>query len=381
MKLKKGIVIGGANGIGLAVAIELCELCEKVVIVDRAKPTFSLPSNSILVQENLIGSDFSFLTQIENVDIVFYSAGFGRVAPFETFIHKEIDNYFAVNSIAPIKVISHFSKSLLNKKNFYMGVMVSIAGHVSSPLFALYGASKAALRSEIESVNIELEKAGTDNRILDISPGSLKGTAFNGNKQTDVKLLQPLAKEIINQMLRHEVLFIPQYEEVFKKVIQRYKENPQKFGLQSYEYKSETGRMSERPRIKVGYLSGTFDLFHIGHLNLLKRAKEQCDFLVVGIHKDASHKGKQTFIPFEERKAILESIRYVDRVIESEKEDCDVYLKGKVKYDILFVGSDYKGTPRFQRYEELFADKDVSIVYFPYTQGTSSTQLREAISK
>ena len=83
----------------------------------------------------------------------------------------------------------------------------------------------------------------------------------------------------------------------------------------------------------VGYLSGTFDLFHIGHLNILKRAKENCDYLVVGIHRDGSHKGKKTFIPFEERMEIVKSIKYVDEVIESEREDCDVYLKGRVKYD------------------------------------------------
>ena len=129
----------------------------------------------------------------------------------------------------------------------------------------------------------------------------------------------------------------------------------------------------------VGYLSGTFDLFHIGHLNILKRAKENCDYLVVGIHRDGSHKGKKTFIPFEERMEIVKSIKYVDEVIESEREDCDVYLKGRVKYDKLFVGSDYKGTERFNRYEKLFEGTGVQIVYFPYTKGTSSTQLRDAL--
>lgn len=129
----------------------------------------------------------------------------------------------------------------------------------------------------------------------------------------------------------------------------------------------------------VGYLSGTFDLFHIGHLNILKRAKENCDYLVVGIHRDGSHKGKKTFIPFEERMEIVKSIKYVDEVIESEREDCDVYLKGRVKYDRLFVGSDYKGTERFNRYEKLFEGTGVQIVYFPYTKGTSSTQLRDAL--
>ena len=127
----------------------------------------------------------------------------------------------------------------------------------------------------------------------------------------------------------------------------------------------------------IGYLSGTFDLFHIGHLNLLKRAKEHCDYLVVGIHKDASHKGKETFIPFDERCEIVKHIDYVDEVIQACREDSDVWEI--VKYDFLFVGSDYKGTERFNRYEEFFKDKGVKIIYFPYTTGTSSTQLRKVI--
>lgn len=129
----------------------------------------------------------------------------------------------------------------------------------------------------------------------------------------------------------------------------------------------------------IGYLSGTFDLFHIGHLNMLRKAKEQCDYLIVGVHKDASHKGKETFIPFEERKEIVGSCKYVDEAVESCKEDSDAW--NLYKYDKLFVGSDYKGTERFLKYEEFFKDKRVEIVYFPYTQGTSSTQLRKRIMK
>ena len=112
---------------------------------------------------------------------------------------------------------------------------------------------------------------------------------------------------------------------------------------------------------------------------MLRRAKEYCDYLVVGVHKDASHKGKEAFIPFEERCDIVRNIRYVDRVIESLPEDDEVYKQGLVRYDYLFVGSDYKGSERFNRYEAFFADKSVRIVYFPYTQGTSSTRLRDAL--
>jgi glycerol-3-phosphate cytidylyltransferase len=264
-------------------------------------------------------------------------------------------------------------------ENFYCAVMGSIAGLVSSPLFSLYAATKAAICRLTESLNIELEKSGTDNRILNVSPGSIKGTRFNGG-DNDLTQTSLLAKEIIKRMYCHSTLYIPQYEEVFKGVIDRYHTDPHQYGMDSYEYKMNCGRFNDKPQLIIGYLSGTFDLFHIGHLNLLRRAKQHCDYLVVGVHKDASHKGKSTFIPYEERVEIIRSIGYVDKVIPSEPEDCDIYIKGIVKYDRLFVGSDYKGTERFERYEAFFADKGVEIVYFPYTQGTSSTQLRDALA-
>lgn len=129
--------------------------------------------------------------------------------------------------------------------------------------------------------------------------------------------------------------------------------------------------------MKIGYLSGTFDLFHIGHLNLLQRAKKHCDYLIVGINKDASHKGKVTFIPLEERMRIVGAINVVDKVIEAPSQDDAAW--NEIKYDYLFVGSDYKGSERFNRYEAFFQDKGVKIIYFPYTQGTSSTKLREVL--
>ena len=112
---------------------------------------------------------------------------------------------------------------------------------------------------------------------------------------------------------------------------------------------------------------------------MLRRAKQYCDYLVVGVHKDASHKGKSAYIPWEERVDIVRNIKYVDEVIMSEPEDSDVWIKGIVKYDYLFVGSDYQGSERFNRYEDYFKDKGVKIIYFPYTKGTSSTQLRTAL--
>lgn len=377
--MKKALVIGGSNGIGLAISLELKKRGCLVDVVDKVGNNL-LDENGIpICQANLMDNDFSFLEQFKDIDTLIITAGFGRITPFEDILEQEIQNSFQVNSIAALKVLHFFFPIMKQKTTFHCAVMGSIAGLICSPLFATYSATKAALCNAIESLNIELEMAGTENRILNVSPGSIKGTKFNGG-DNDLNQTESLAQTIIAKMEQRQTLFIPQYEEIFQGVLDRYHQDPHQFGLQSYQYKQESGRTSSKPQLKIGYLSGTFDLFHIGHLNLLRRAKQYCDYLVVGVHKDASHKGKSTFISFEERTEIIRSIKYVDKVIPSEKEDCDVYLKGIVKYDYLFVGSDYKGTERFNRYEQIFADTDVKIIYFPYTQGTSSSQLRDALT-
>lgn len=378
--MKEALVIGGSNGIGLAITLELRNQGYLVHVVDKSQnDQLGQLENLHFQQVNLLTTDFSFLEDFKSIDTLVITAGFGRIAPFEEILEQEIQNNFQVNSISVMKVLHFYFPRMKQKEPFRCAVMGSIAGLVSSPLFATYGATKAAVCNGIESLNIELEMAGTENRILNVSPGSIKGTKFNGGTN-DLSQTEALAQAIIQQMELKQTLYIPQYEEVFKGVLERYHDDPRKFGLDSYQYKLSSGRTSSKPQLKIGYLSGTFDLFHIGHLNLLRRAKAYCDYLVVGVHKDASHKGKSTFISFEERCEIVKSIKYVDKVIPSEKEDCDVYLKGIVKYDYLFVGSDYKGTERFNRYERIFADKGVEIVYFPYTQGTSSSQLREALT-
>ena len=378
--MKKCLVIGGSNGIGLAISLQLAREAAQVTIVDRVESDEQLLENMYYRCVNLLDTDYSFLNEYDDIDTLIITAGFGRVTTYDQLLPKEIDNSFRVNAISVMQILHHYYPRMCKQEPFYCAVMGSIAGLVVSPLFALYGATKAAICNGIESINIELEMEGSSNRILNISPGSIKGTRFNGG-QNDLSQTECLAKEIINRMLAHEILFIPQYEEIFKGVLERYHTNAHQYGVDSYNYKMQNGRLSSKPQVKIGYLSGTFDLFHIGHLNMLRRAKQYCDYLVVGVHKDASHKGKTAFIPFEERVDIVRNIKYVDQVITSEPEDSDVWAKGIIKYDFLFVGSDYKGSERFNRYEEYFKDKGVKIVYFPYTQGTSSTQLRKALEK
>lgn len=131
----------------------------------------------------------------------------------------------------------------------------------------------------------------------------------------------------------------------------------------------------------IGYTTGVFDMFHIGHLNILKRAKEHCDFLIVGVTTDElceSYKHKLPIIPFEERKAIIEAIKYVDKVVPQTTRD-KFQAWEDLQFDVMFVGDDWKGSPFFKELEEKFNAHNVEIIYFPYTQGTSSTILKEKV--
>ena len=382
--MKKAVVIGGSNGIGLAITNQLIKKGYFVHILDIKVPNESDICNRDLYEYHFIDLlhldvfDLEKLKNDKDVEVLMLTAGFGRVAPFEALSITEIQNMMQVNASSTIQILKYFYDRIKSDKDFYTGVMVSIAGIVSSPLFSVYAASKAALNRMIESVNVELEEEGISNRILNISPGSIKGTAFNGGK-TDLTLTSNLAGEIVEHFMNKDVLFIPEYDKVFHSVIDRYKKDEHQFGVESYQYKMDSGRLNaEKRKMIIGYLSGTFDLFHMGHLNLLKRAKEQCDYLIVGVHPNAAHKGKKTYISFEERLEIVQSIKYVDKAIESLPEDNEVW--NIYHYDKLFVGSDYKGTDRFNAYEKYFEDKGVEIVYFPYTKGTSSTQLRQLIA-
>ncbi|MCM1217938.1 MAG: adenylyltransferase/cytidyltransferase family protein [Lachnospiraceae bacterium] len=135
----------------------------------------------------------------------------------------------------------------------------------------------------------------------------------------------------------------------------------------------------------VGYLSGVFDLFHIGHLNLLRRAKEQCDYLIVGVVNDESvvnNKKTMPYIPFEERLEIVRSCRYVDEAVEIPTVDAssdEAYRR--YQFDVQFMGSDYADSPWWQAKREEFRKLGSDIVFFPYTESTSSTKIKVMIEK
>ena len=138
------------------------------------------------------------------------------------------------------------------------------------------------------------------------------------------------------------------------------------------------GTIDIKRKYKVGYTSGVFDLFHIGHLNVLKRAKEQCDYLIVAVSTDeltTSLKGKPPTIPYEQRAEIVSSIRWVDEVVP--EHDVDKYVAWtNLHYDVLFKGSDAAQKDSYKEYERLLKEEGVDVVYFPYTRGISSTKIK-----
>jgi short-subunit dehydrogenase len=243
--MKKALIVGGASGIGLSIAhqLSLQDDYSKIYILDKNMPVLSLDSEKVKAfKMDLMDTDYSILDQFNDVNTLMITAGFGRLSLFADNDETDIANYFQVNTIGPIRILKHFYNKLLGEEDFDCGVMVSIAGFMSSPFFSLYGATKAALKIFIESVNVELMKAGSSNRILNVSPGSIKGTGFNQGA-TDLNITQDLAQQIIQHLRSKDDLFIPQYEEIYKEVLYRYQTDFRKEGLHSYDYKLKSGRI------------------------------------------------------------------------------------------------------------------------------------------
>lgn len=243
--MKRILIVGGANGIGLAMAMQLSnrKSTERIYIVDKAQLAEEYSNDKIKTfQFDLTSSDYSLFDQFSDVDSLIITAGFGRLSLFKDVPEEMISTYFNVNTIPVIRIIKHFYNKLMGQEDFYCGVMVSIAGFMSSPFFALYGATKAALKIFIESVNVELEKGGSYNRILNVSPGSIKGTSFNGGT-TDLTETKMLANEIIQHIETKDDLFIPKYDEVFHEVLGRYHADFREEGRHSYDYKVNSGRV------------------------------------------------------------------------------------------------------------------------------------------
>lgn len=133
--------------------------------------------------------------------------------------------------------------------------------------------------------------------------------------------------------------------------------------------------------VRVGYAAGAFDLFHVGHLNILKHAKSECDFLIAGVVSDElllERKNSAPIVPLNERMEIVGNIRYVDQVV-AETLPTKLDMWKQLQFTVFFKGDDWRGTPEGIRLEQQFAEVGVDVVYFPYTMTTSSTGLRRAL--
>ncbi len=131
----------------------------------------------------------------------------------------------------------------------------------------------------------------------------------------------------------------------------------------------------------IGYTAGTFDMFHIGHLNLIKNARSRCDYLIVGVNSDElveSYKGKKVVVPLVERMEIIRSLKYVDDVICVDSLDKKITWNQK-HYDLLFIGDDWKGNPRWEATKVEMEQFGVQTIFLPHTEGTNSTLLREKL--
>ena len=136
-------------------------------------------------------------------------------------------------------------------------------------------------------------------------------------------------------------------------------------------------------KYKIGYTTGVFDLFHIGHLNILRNAKEQCDYLIVGVSTDEvvqSYKHKSPVIPFEQRIAIVESIKYVDRVVaQTTMNKMEAWQT--LKFDVLFHGNDWQNSDMYNKIIKEFSEVGVDVVFLPHTPGVSSTDIAQKMEK
>lgn len=133
----------------------------------------------------------------------------------------------------------------------------------------------------------------------------------------------------------------------------------------------------------IGFTAGTFDMFHIGHLNLIKNARSRCDYLIVGVNSDQlvkEYKGKSAVVPLTERMEIIKSLRYVDEVMQIDSLDKKISWDEK-HYDLLFIGDDWKGNSRWEETAKEMKQYGVKTIFLPHTEGTNSTLLREKLNE
>lgn len=234
------LVVGGAHGIGFSVVKELIaqDKFEHIYVIGNSESPFINMSDRVTYHKcDLNERDYSICDTFPQINALFINAGIGHLGYFQDFSEQTIQDMFQINTIAPLRIVKKYYSQMLSEENFYCYVISSISGHIISPLFSIYSATKASLSRFIESINIELEMQGSTNRILDVSPGYIEGTSFDGNTKIDTTKTDNLAKKILSQTFAKKEIYIPEYNAIYKDVLERHCQDKHQFGIQSYKYK------------------------------------------------------------------------------------------------------------------------------------------------
>lgn len=235
---KNVAIIGGTAGLGLALSHYFIKntTCTEVLVTGRQEPRIKVEDPRLqykridLVVEN---DNWHFLNKY---DIIIYCAGIGQLRRFNEDNHQDILSSVNINALAPISLINSYQNKLISKKDFRLVVITSIAGKLVSPLFSLYGATKSCISSYIQSVNVELNKMGALNKILEIAPGYIEGTSFY-QKDTRLDQLETIIPEFIKNITDNISFNIPHNSELYINLIKECNTNPEQFGSKSYDYK------------------------------------------------------------------------------------------------------------------------------------------------
>ena len=236
--MKKIVVIGGTSGLGLSLALELRNRFKNanILVVGRTKPIDLCTEFSLDFQKIDLSSSHYDWKFCSDSNFIIYAAGVGRITPFDEIEEKDIDSTISINATNVIHLINSKKKELTSVNSCQISVITSVAGKIPSPLFALYAASKALVSNYILSINIELAKKGTKNRIIEIAPGYIEGTALYG-KKINLDKLTDVSVTILNEIDNKKKLIIPQNEKMYLEIIEKAHKDPIEFGKQSYDYK------------------------------------------------------------------------------------------------------------------------------------------------
>ena len=238
--MEKIVIIGGTSGLGLSIAIELRSRFgnANILLVGKTKPVDLCNKHNLNFLKIDLSSPYYDWKFCVDSNFIVYAAGVGRITSFDEIDEKDVHSTISVNATNVLQLINSKKKELISLNSCQISIVTSIAGKVPSPLFALYAASKALVSSYISSINIELAKKGTKNRITEIAPGYIDGTGLYGQK-TNLDKLASVSKTILNEIEKKKYFIIPQNEKMYLEIIERAHKDPQEFGFQSYDYKLE----------------------------------------------------------------------------------------------------------------------------------------------